>query len=221
MSQAQEASSETTIVVLPHPSLDLAAFVSRFDTPLRRLPSPDWLCSFLDIESEAPVGRSEDCRLAVRAMLRVGGYKPAGRGKPASEYLVRAAENGYLSPINLVVDVCNAVSLHSGLPISVVDLAKAHPPFEVRYGEAEEDYIFNASGQVIRISGLLCLSDVEGACANAVKDAQRTKTDEHTQATLSLIWGVRTHPDFTRDSVTWYRSLIERAGGMTEDVLLH
>jgi hypothetical protein len=45
-------------------------------------------------------------RAAVRDMLRPGGCKPTGRGKPASEYLVRAASEGQLAPINLAVDAC-------------------------------------------------------------------------------------------------------------------
>ena len=40
----------------------------------------------------------------VRDLLRAGGFKPAGRSKPASEYLVRAAGEGKLAGINLVVD---------------------------------------------------------------------------------------------------------------------
>ena len=44
-------------------------------------------------------------------MMRHGGYKPTGRGKPASEYLVKAAGNGKLGAINLAVDSCNVVSL--------------------------------------------------------------------------------------------------------------
>ena len=31
----------------------------------------------------------------MRELLRYGGYKPTGRGKPASEYLVRAAGEGH------------------------------------------------------------------------------------------------------------------------------
>ena len=45
--------------------------------------------ALLALDAEAPVTRSEELRAAVRDMLRQGGYKPTGRGKPASEYLVR------------------------------------------------------------------------------------------------------------------------------------
>ena len=68
---------------------------------------------------------AEARRKAGRDVLRNGKYKPTGRGKPAAEYLVRAAGEGKLGSINLAVDLCNVVSLHSGLPISVVDLDRA------------------------------------------------------------------------------------------------
>jgi len=208
------------IQIQTHPELECVAFDSDFSEPLSEIPSPSWLSELLQLEAETPLDRSEELRLAVRHMLRVGGYKPAGRGKPASEYLLKAAGQGSLSSINLPVDICNVVSLHSGFPVSVIDLAKGIEPFEIRYGEENEEYIFNASGQVIRIGGLLCLCDGAGPCANAVKDAQRTKTDTTTTRTLSVVWGVRYFSEHLRETDTWYRSLIERTGGKTARVAL-
>ena len=79
----------------------------------------------LDPESREAIQRD------TRTLLRHGGYKPSGRGKPSSEYLVRANRSGDLPNINVAVDACNALSLHSGLPISVVDLELLKPPFTV------------------------------------------------------------------------------------------
>src|SRR6185503_4009822 len=130
----------------------------------------------------------------VRDLLRQHGYKPTGRGKPASEFLVGAASDAPLARINLAVDACNGVSLHSGLPISVVDLDRAREPLSIRVAEAGASYVFNASGQTIDLEGLLCLFDAEGPCANAVKDAQRTKTHGGTRRTLSIVWGTNALP---------------------------
>jgi len=159
-------------------------------------------------------------RGAVRDLLRHGGFKPTGRSKPASEYLVRAVGEGALASINLAVDACNAVSLHSGLPISVVDLDRAAAPFSLAVAPPDATYVFNASGQVIDIAGLLCLCDRDGPCANAVKDAQRTKTHGETTRTLSVIWGTRALPGRAGAASRWYRSLLEAAGAATEDVEL-
>ena len=157
--------------------------------PLAELPSPDWLVDLLRLDADAPVARSEDVRKNTRDLLRHGGYKPTGRGKPASEYLVRASQDGPLRSINLAVDLCNAVSLHSGLPISVVDADLAAAPLRVGIANDGESYVFNPSGQEIAVGGLLCLHDAAGPCANAVKDSMRTKTHDGTRRILCLVWG--------------------------------
>ena len=206
------------LVVEPHPLLELAAFATEFPRPLGEIPSPAWLIGLLRPEAIAPVARSEELRGAVRDLLRHGGYKPTGRGKPASEYLVRAAEEGALGSINAAVDACNAVSLHSGIPISVVDPDLARPPFRVAIAGPGDHYIFNASGQEIDVAGLLCIFDAEGPCANAVKDSQRTKTTAATRRTISVLWGTRAHPGASGRAAAWYRELLDRAGAKTEDL---
>jgi hypothetical protein len=167
----------------PHPLLDARCFVTTFAQPLGSTPSPEPLLALLKPGAAAPLGSDDTVRGAVRDLLRHGGYKPTGRGKPASEYLIRAVTEGALSSINLAVDVCNAVSLHSGLPISVVDLDKANEPFHLGLATEGTTYLFNASRQTIDVAGLLCLFDAGGACANAVKDSQRTKTSPATTRT--------------------------------------
>jgi DNA/RNA-binding domain of Phe-tRNA-synthetase-like protein len=164
------------------------------------------------LEAEAPIRRDEELRLAVRDMLRHWGHKPAGRGKPASEYLVRAVSQGALGSINAAVDICNAVSLHSGFPIALVDLDRARPPFRVRAGEQGESYVFNVTGQEIDLKGLICLCDSAGPCANPVKDAQRTKTDPATTRTLTSIWGVAGFEANLEAAVDWYHELLDRLG---------
>jgi hypothetical protein len=61
----------------------------------------------------------------------------------------------------------------------------------------------------------LCLFDAEGSCANAVKDAQRTKTGPDTKQTLSLIWGSVDLPGRAGEAETWYRQLLEQHGATT------
>lgn len=201
-----------------HPSLDLVAFLTIFPAPIGESPSPDWLKGLLSLEAEAPVSRSEELRAAVRDLLRYGGYKPTGRSKPASEYLVRAAGQGALGRINLPVDTCNVVSLHSGLPISVIDVDRASEPFRVGLARADDHYVFNAGGQEIKVGGLLCLHDGAGPCANAVKDAQRTKTYDGTRRTLSLVWGTRAFEGYASRAADWYRELLTRAGAQSAAV---
>jgi DNA/RNA-binding domain of Phe-tRNA-synthetase-like protein len=203
------------LTVEPHPSLRTAWFTTAFPSPLGALDTPPAVRALLDADAPAPLARDEAVRAAVRDMLRVGGYKPTGRGKPASEYLVRAAAEGALGAINLAVDACNAVSLHSGFPISVVDLDRARAPFRIGVGPPGTRYVFNASGQEIDLGGLVCLFDADGPCANAVRDAQRTKTRAESTSTLSVLWGCAGFEDRLRDAERWYRALLEGAGATT------
>ena len=204
----------------PHPLLRVAGFSTAFPAPLGELPTPPEIQALLRDDAAAPLARDEAVRGAVRDLLRQGGYKPTGRGKPASEYLVRAAAEGggALSAINLAVDACNAVSLHSALPISVVDLDRASPPFRIGVAPAGSTYVFNASGQEIDLGGLLCLFDAAGPCGNAVKDAQRTKTGPETRRTLSIVWAPAGHEARLAEAAAWYRRLLAEAGARTDDV---
>ena len=211
---------EIALQVDEHPSLRLAAFTTAFPAPLGELVTPPAVIDALGAGAQAPLRRDEGVRAAVRDMLRHGGYKPTGRGKPASEYLVRAASEGALGAINLAVDSCNAVSLHSGLPISVVDLDRARAPFRVGIAPHGSSYVFNAGGQEIDVAGLLCLFDADGPCANAVRDAQRTKTRAETRSTLSVIWGCAGFEERLRETERWYRALLGDAGAATESVRL-
>jgi DNA/RNA-binding domain of Phe-tRNA-synthetase-like protein len=146
----------------------------------------------------APPPISEELRQAVRQMLRHGGYKPTGRGKPSSEYLTKAHSDGTFPSINPAVDVGNRVSLASGLPISVIDGDLLSAPLAIRLAGAGQDYVFNASGQSIDVEGLLCLCDAQGPCANAVKDAQRTKTSNQTRRCLAVVWGLLAQPELSQ-----------------------
>ena len=196
----------------PHPLLVVRSLRAEFPLALGETPSPTWLTELLALGAPAPVASSDARRAAVRDLLRHGGYRPTGRGKPASEYLIKAASEGMLGSINAAVDVCNVVSLHSGFPISVVDLERSRAPHRIAVAGAGESYVFNASGQTIDVEGLLCLFDADGPCANAVKDSQRTKTHGGTRRTLSVLWGVVGHERDLDRAAAWYAELLERLG---------
>jgi DNA/RNA-binding domain of Phe-tRNA-synthetase-like protein len=230
--QAAHDQPMITISVDPHPLLDLRVFVTTLPAPLGDLPTPPnilgvWAAMLAKPEVRRKLGMpvelpgDDSAREAVRRLLRHGGFKPAGRSKPASEYLVKAVSDRTLSPINAAVDVCNIVSVHSRLPVSVVDLDKARPPFRVSIAPAGASYIFNASGQSIDLEGLLCLFDADGPCGNAVKDAQRTKTDAGTRRTLTVIWGTNELAGRAAEAEKWYRELLSQMQATTEDAIIN
>jgi DNA/RNA-binding domain of Phe-tRNA-synthetase-like protein len=207
-----------SIEVEAHPLLRPAAFTTTFPSPLEALPTPSWIMELLRLDARAPVRRDESLRMRVRDTLRYWGHKPAGRGKPASEYLVRAVMDGALGSINLAVDVCNVVSLHSGFPIALVDLDRARPPFRVARGPEDGRYVFNPSGQEMSLKSLICLYDTLGPCGNPVKDAQRIKTQGDTTRTLTVLWGVADFQEQQGAAVAWYQEILRKVGGSVRDV---
>ena len=202
-----------TIRVVPHPFLDAAAFLARLHEPLLQLAAPATLIE------PAPLASSDVVKTAVRELLRHGGYKPSGRSKPASEYLIAAKAENRWPQINALVDTCNVVSLCSGLPISIVDLDRVRGELSIAIAAPGTTYVFNPSGQVIDASGLVCLCDAEGPTGTPVKDAQRTKTHDGTTTVLAIVWGTRALPGRTAVTVRWYRELMSAIAAV-EDVEL-
>jgi hypothetical protein len=84
--------------------------------------------------------------------------------------------------------------------------------------------VTNRNLSVRRVVGLLvgcsgtpgCLFDASGACANPVKDSQRTKTSPQTTSTLSVVWGAKALTGRTAKAAGWYRDLRHAAGATTE-----
>lgn len=206
------------VTVEPHPLLDVRVFVTRFDSDLEQL-APR---SPLHAPPASPWPEPEpELRASIRDLLRHSGFKPTGRSKPASEYLVRAqSESGGLRPINFAVDVCNLVSLYSGLPISVVDLDLVESPLKIAVAPEGSNYVFNPTGQTLDAGRLICLHDAKGPCANAVKDAQRTKTHPQTRATLTVIWSSRPLQERTNAALEFYLGQLRAAGAHIADVSL-
>lgn len=195
-----------TIPVLPHPLLDPGAFAAHVHG-VPQAPPPS-----------APVV-DDRVKNAVRDLLRHGGFKPSGRSKPASEYLAAAYAEGRWPTVSPLVDICNVVSLQSGLPISLVDLDKVDGALSIRIAPKPTAYVFNPSGQVIDASGLVCLYDAQGPTGTPVKDAQRTKTDAATRNVLVLIWGTHALPGRTAEATRSYRAVMAPFATL-EDVAL-
>lgn len=134
----------------------------------------------------------------IRDLLRTGGFKPSGRNKPAQEYLLRTVtqEEGLPSIAN-AVDLLNAISLQSGIPISLVSLDRVGIHLAVRYGQPGERYVFNTGGQELDLKGLICLctDDQEGATqpvANPVKDSMKAKLDDGDSHLLACFYASET-----------------------------
>jgi DNA/RNA-binding domain of Phe-tRNA-synthetase-like protein len=204
------------IEVDSHPLLDPVAIRVELSTP-QGTESPPWLQKLLE-PGNGPEELSQESRKAVRSLLRHGGYRPAGRGKPSSEWLVKAAAQGRLGSILPLVDAGNAASRAEGIPLSVIDLDRVQPPLTISLGQPGERYIFNRSDQQIDVEGLICLRDRAGPLANAVKDSQRCKTDDTTRRALILVWGTVDLPGAATRLAMRVQDLVSQLGADTEGV---
>lgn len=161
----------------------------------------------------------ETRRLAARDMLRNGRYKPTGRGKPASEYLLRALADGDFPRINAVVDVNNLVSVQAALPISLWDLDRANADrYVFRLGEDGERYVFNAAGQSLDVHDLVvgcrAVDGTEEPIVSPIKDAHATKTTPETRRVVGCIYAPANAvpPDELRTVCTTFTRWLARCG---------
>ncbi|MFT3925867.1 MAG: phenylalanine--tRNA ligase beta subunit-related protein [Myxococcales bacterium] len=184
---------------LDHPTLRLG--VVRADI-LRVGPSDERLLSAMTAAEAAlrvnPAGFSEPTRAAIRDVLRRGGYKPTGRGKPASEFLFGAATSEAGMPrVNNLVDINNLASLESAHPISIFDAALLGDDITLRFGGEGESYVFNASGQTMDVKGLpvICRGAAREPVGNAVKDSMLCKVHPGTRRVLVAAYGTRALPE--------------------------
>jgi DNA/RNA-binding domain of Phe-tRNA-synthetase-like protein len=199
--------------------LELIFLETHLPKPLGELETPPDVMSLFDLEADTPLSVDDHVKTTVRDAFRHGGFKPKGRDKPAAEFLVKAVQKGWISPdegINLAVDILNAVSLHSGLPISVIDADLLQPPLRIAICEGECEYVFNPSGHTIDVTGLVTLFDAEGPSGGPVKDSQRTKTHDGTVRTLSIVWGTSELEGRTQKTAEWYKELLEESGARVE-----
>ncbi len=175
----------------------------------------------------------EEVRLESRNMLRNGSYKPTGRGKPASEYLLRAAKDPASFPrVNWPVDVCNFISLKYLMPISIWDVdAASSEEYVFRLGHPGEEYVFNTAGQVISLEDLVVGCSLgpgdspDGVpIVNPVKDSMKTKTGPSTRHVMAAVYApVAVRSTGLDDACAEFAGWLERAtsAGLTSYMILN
>jgi DNA/RNA-binding domain of Phe-tRNA-synthetase-like protein len=179
------------------PRDDLALGLVRVEG-LRVGPAPDELAAELEGLLSQRAGAELDeaqeaLRRGSRDVLRNGRYKPTGRGKPASEYLMRAASRGEFPRINGPVDTNNLVSLRHCVPISLLDLDRAgSAELELRLGAGGESYVFNPAGQELGLQDLVCGCALAGGASRPlvtpIKDSMAAKLQDDSRRVAGIIY---------------------------------
>jgi len=183
----------------PSPVLPALVWAEGIDPPTPAEAMPEVLSELLArVRSSGEEFVSPEMRRRVRGMLRHGKYKPSGRSKPASEFLLRAALSNTFPLVNGPVDANNVVSLESGLPGSIFDAALSGQRLLLRRGTPGESYVFNPSGQSIDLQDLLLVCRLaEGAwepCGNPVKDSMATKIRPETRDVVAVVYAPADEP---------------------------
>ncbi len=185
--------------LLPSPALPALVWAEDLAPPDPSAPLPAGLQETLaEVRRTREEFIPQELRSRVRGMLRFGRYKPTGRGKPASEYLLRAAAGDSFPAVNQPVNVNNWISLESGYPASIFDADLSGRRLLLRRGAPGEAYVFNPSGQVLSLEDLLLLCRMEKGhwepCGSPIKDAMSTKISERTRAVVAVLYAPADEP---------------------------
>jgi len=183
----------------PTPVLPALIWAEGINPPCATSDVPPFLADAITAAKEAGEDYvPAELRARVRKMLRYGKYHASGRGKPASEFLLRAALGNTFPLVNEPVDVNNAISLASGLPGSIFDTGISGAHLLVRRGMPGEAYVFNNSGQRIDLQDLLLICRRKGddwePCGNPVKDAMTTKIHADTRNVVAVLYAPSDEP---------------------------
>lgn len=182
------------------------------------------LASLLQKRKQPLSEEEEHIRQSVRKMLRRGVYRPTGRSKPASEYLIRAAVNEKFPRINIAVDTINYLSLKYLVPISLWDTDLANSEnYLFRLGTETEKYIFNSADQEIKlhdlVSGFSVRDGIEQAIVNPVKDSLATKTTPQSQNVAMVIYYPFADHEVLTKMLEEFRSIMQNVGEVLPSVI--
>jgi DNA/RNA-binding domain of Phe-tRNA-synthetase-like protein len=76
-----------------------------------------------------------------RAAFRQFGVDPTGYRSAAEALLRRLTKKGDIPSINLLVDLCNMVSIRYGLPVAAIDTRQVSLPITVRFARGDETFV--------------------------------------------------------------------------------
>jgi len=76
-----------------------------------------------------------------RAAFRQFGVDPTGYRSAAEALLRRLTKKGDIPSINMLVDLCNMVSIRYGIPVAAIDTRHVSLPITVRFARGDETFV--------------------------------------------------------------------------------
>lgn len=136
----------------------------------------------------------EEVRKKVRHMLKLDGFSPSGRNRPANEFLVKEIQRTKrFKYISNIVDINNFMSLKYSVPISIFDAGKIQGALVLRTGGPGEAYVFNEEGHIIEVKRLVVCCEEQPdytsiPYGSPVKDSMHTKIFKGCNQALAVIY---------------------------------
>ncbi len=110
--------------------------------------SPVEVVRLYQLEQEAVKNRIGDTPLSElptlagwRTAFRAFGVDPTGYRSAAEALLRRLTKKGDIPSINVIVDLCNLVSIRYGLPVAAIDTRLVNLPITVRFARGDEAFV--------------------------------------------------------------------------------
>ncbi|MEM0216776.1 MAG: phenylalanine--tRNA ligase beta subunit-related protein [Candidatus Bathyarchaeia archaeon] len=114
--------------------------------------------------------------------------------RPSGEALLRRVLRGNPVPTLLTaVDAYNLASIKTIIPISGFDMARLHPPLNIRFARKDEEFIGIGATKPIKLDErMLVLTDSERVlCIYPHRDSEHTKITEDTKEILIVAYGAQ------------------------------
>jgi DNA/RNA-binding domain of Phe-tRNA-synthetase-like protein len=169
--------------------------------------------------ADAPEGQFPEIQAWRRAFTAMG--LKATRYRCASESLLRRLRrDGDLPSVHPLVDVCNAVSAATAIPVAALDLARIDGDLEVRYATGDENYLTFGGEHEHPASGEVTFADGKGnAHARRWTNRQSGLSAVTARTTAALIVTEALHDTAATDIATVTAELAGALGATRVSVL--
>jgi DNA/RNA-binding domain of Phe-tRNA-synthetase-like protein len=169
--------------------------------------------------ADAPEGQFPEIQAWRRAFTTMG--LKATQYRCASESLLRRLRrDGDLPSVHPLVDVCNAVSAATAIPVAALDLARIDGDLEVRYATGDEDYLTFGGGHENPAPGEVTFADSKGnAHARRWTNRQSGLSAVTARTTAALIVTEALHDTAAADITTVTAELAGALGATRVSVL--
>jgi DNA/RNA-binding domain of Phe-tRNA-synthetase-like protein len=166
-----------------------------------------------------PEGQFPEIQAWRRAFTALG-IKATGYRCASESLLRRLRRDGELPPVHPLVDICNAISAATAVPVAALDVTKIDGDLEVRYATGTETYLTFGGEREHPVPGEVTFADAGGnAHARRWTNQQSGLSAVSADTTTALIVTEALHEGAAGDIVGVTAALAEALGAVRASVL--